>query len=107
MLGPRTELTQAPWPPMHVQTRNSVAYRIVLVADGSADATVSLSCKRDWDLAAADIILTEAGGRLTDAAGATPIYNRPATLQPSLTAANPELHAKIVALLEGRAARPS
>ena len=99
MLGPRSELTQAPWPPMHVQTRNSVAYRIVLVADGSADATVSLSCKRDWDLAAADIILTEAGGRLTDAGGAIPIYNRPATLQPSLAAANPALHSEIVALL--------
>ena len=63
--------------------------------------------KRDWDLAAADIILTEAGGRLTDTEGATLIYNRPATLQPSLVAANPELHAKIVALLDGRAARPS
>jgi myo-inositol-1(or 4)-monophosphatase len=99
MLGPRSELTEAPWPPMHVQTRNSVAYRIVLVADGSADATVSLSCKRDWDLAAADIILTEAGGRLTDTQGATPIYNRPATLQPSLVAANPALHSEIVALL--------
>ena len=99
MLGPRSELTEAPWPPMHVQTRNSVAYRIVLVADGSADATVSLSCKRDWDLAAADIILTEAGGRLTDTEGATPIYNRLATLQPSLAAANPVLHAEIISLL--------
>ena len=99
MLGPRTELTQAPWPPMHVQNRNSVAYRIVLVADGSADASVSLSCKRDWDLAAADIILTEAGGRLTDTHGATPIYNRPATLQPSLAAANPALHTEIISLL--------
>jgi myo-inositol-1(or 4)-monophosphatase len=99
MLGPRSELTEAPWPPMHVQTRNSVAYRIVLVADGSADATVSLSCKRDWDLAAADIILTEAGGRLTDTQGATPIYNRSATLQPSLAVANPALHAEIISLL--------
>jgi len=99
MLGPRSELAQAPWPPMHVQTRNSVAYRIVLVADGSADATVSLSCKRDWDLAAADMILTEAGGRLTDSKGATPIYNRPATLQPSLAAANPVLHGEIISLL--------
>jgi len=102
MLGPRTELTQAPWPPMHVQNRNSVAYRLVLVADGSADASVSLSCKRDWDLAAADIILTEAGGRLTDTEGAMPIYNRPATLQPSLAAANPALHSQIVALLDVR-----
>ncbi|HZQ40168.1 MAG TPA: 3'(2'),5'-bisphosphate nucleotidase CysQ [Rhizomicrobium sp.] len=99
MLGPRTELAQAPWPPMHVQNRNSVAYRLVLVADGSADASVSLSCKRDWDMAAADIILTEAGGRLTDAQGRALIYNRAITRQPSLAAANPALHTEIISLL--------
>ena len=99
MLGDRTQLTQAPWPPMHVQNRNSVAYRVVLVADGSADASVSLTAKRDWDLAAADIILSEAGGCLTDAAGAVLVYNRPTTKQSSLVAANPELHTEIVSLL--------
>jgi myo-inositol-1(or 4)-monophosphatase len=99
MLGDRTQLTRAPWPPMHVQNRNSVAYRLVLVADGSADASVSLTSKRDWDLAAADVILSEAGGRLTDAGGAMLIYNRPVTLQSSVVAANPELHSEIVSLL--------
>lgn len=99
MLGDRTQLTLPPWPPMHVQNRNSVAYRLVLVADGSADASVSLTAKRDWDLAAADIILHEAGGRLTDAGGAMLIYNRALTRQSSLVAANPELHTAIVSLL--------
>jgi myo-inositol-1(or 4)-monophosphatase len=84
---------------MHVQNRNSVAYRLVLVADGSADASVSLTAKRDWDLAAADVILHEAGGLLTDTSGATLIYNRPVTKQASLIAANPALHAKVVELL--------
>jgi len=101
MLGDRTQLAQAPWPSMHVQNRNSVAYRLVLVADGSADASVSLTAKRDWDLAAADIILHEAGGLLTDAKGATLIYNRPVTKQASLVAANPALHTEIVKLLDG------
>ena len=99
MLGDRTQLTCAPWPAMHVQNRNSVAYRLMLVADGSADASVSLSAKRDWDLAAADIILSEAGGLLTDAGGKRLTYNRPSTLQSSLVAANPALHAEIIALL--------
>ena len=99
MLGDRTQLTRAPWPAMHVQNRNSVAYRVVLVADGSADASVSLTAKRDWDLAAADIILTEAGGCLTDANGAALIYNRPVTRQASLIAANPGLHTEIISLL--------
>jgi myo-inositol-1(or 4)-monophosphatase len=99
MLGDRTQLTKAPWPAMHVQNRNSVAYRLVLVADGSADASVSLTAKRDWDLAAADIILHEAGGLLTDMCGATLIYNRPVTRQASLVAANPKLHTTIIETL--------
>jgi myo-inositol-1(or 4)-monophosphatase len=99
MLGDRRQFTQAPWPPMHVQNRNSVAWRLALVADGSADASVSLTAKRDWDLAAADIILSEAGGLLTDTRGETLRYNRESTLQSSLAAANPALHAEIVALL--------
>lgn len=99
MLGDRTQLTREPWPAMHVQNRNSVAYRVALVADGSADASVSLTSKRDWDLAAADIILTEAGGRLTDARGEILIYNRATTRQPSLVAANPRLHDDVIQLL--------
>jgi len=105
MLGDRTQFTHAPWPPLHVQNRNSVAYRLALVADGSADLSVSLTSKRDWDLAAADIILQEAGGRLTDASGSGLIYNRPVTMQASLVAANPRLHAQVIALLSGRAER--
>jgi len=99
MLGDRTQLAAAPFPPMHVQNRNSVAYRVVLVADGSADASVSLTPKRDWDLAAADIILTEAGGRLTDTHGEVLTYNRPVTKQASLVAANPQLSNEILTLL--------
>ena len=99
MLGDRTQLSLPPFPPMHLQNRNSVAWRLMLVADGSADASVSLTSKRDWDLAAADIILHEAGGRLTDIHGDVLVYNRASTLQNSLVAANPVLHAQIVALL--------
>jgi myo-inositol-1(or 4)-monophosphatase len=99
MLGDRTQFTLAPWPPMHVQNRNSVAYRLVLVADGSADISVSLTAKRDWDLAAADVILHEAGGLLTDAGGAVLIYNKPVTRQSSLIAANPKLHAAVIGML--------
>lgn len=102
MLGDRNQLEAAPWPPMHVSNRNSVAYRLALVADGSADASVSLTCKRDWDLAAADVILHEAGGLLTDACGARLVYNRESTMQSSIVAANPGLHAEIIQLLKSR-----
>ena len=101
MLGDRTQFTSPPWPAMHVQNRNSVAYRLVLVADGSADASVSLTAKRDWDLAAADIILQEAGGLLSDASGKALVYNTSVTKQASLVAANPALHAQIISMLGG------
>jgi myo-inositol-1(or 4)-monophosphatase len=96
MLGDRSQLGLPPWPEMKVETRNSVAYRVALVADGSFDATVSLTAKRDWDLAAADVILREAGGRISDRHGATLLYNRAEARQSSMAAAGPELHAEII-----------
>jgi myo-inositol-1(or 4)-monophosphatase len=99
MLGDHSTLTSPPWPPMKVETRNSVAYRVALVADGSFDATISLSGKRDWDLAAAEIIVREAGGRITDPLGAPLIFNTPEAHQPGLIAAGPRLHTQILAHL--------
>jgi myo-inositol-1(or 4)-monophosphatase len=85
-----------PWPPMEIETRGSIAYRIALVADASFDAMMALSAKRDWDLAAADIILTEAGGILSAHDGSILLYNRPDALQLSVVGANPALHAKLL-----------
>ena len=86
-----------PWPLMHIETRNSIAYRMALVACGQFDAMMALSPKRDWDLAAAQIILTEAGGVATTHTGAPFAYNRESTIQPSLIAAGPKLHAEMLA----------
>jgi myo-inositol-1(or 4)-monophosphatase len=99
MLGDRAMLTRPPWPEMKVETRNSVAYRMALVADGGFDATVSLSAKRDWDLAAAQIIVREAGGRVSDRRGESLVYNRAEACQASMVAAGPALHAEILARL--------
>ncbi len=105
MLGDRAMLAHAawntppnrPWPPMEIETRGSIAYRIALVACGQFDAMLALSSKRDWDLAAADIIITEAGGIVTTHTGTTMRYNRESTLQPSVVAAGPRLHAELMA----------
>ena len=85
-----------PWPPMHIETRNSVAYRMALVASGAFDATLALSAKRDWDMAAADIIVREAGGVVTTHDGNIPRYNGTHAIQPSLIAAGLALHAEIL-----------
>jgi myo-inositol-1(or 4)-monophosphatase len=95
MLGSRTQFEG--WPAMDIVNYASLAYRVVLVAAGDADAAVSLKPKRDWDLAAADLILWEAGGKLTDAAGQKLIYNRPDACQHATIAAGPLLHGRLLA----------
>lgn len=104
MLGPKSTFEspeariapEVPWPPMHLETRNSVAYRLALVACGAFDAAVALSAKYDWDLAAADLIVQEAGGRATTHTGAILQYNARNPVQPSVVAAGPNLHPQIV-----------
>ena len=92
------------WPPMEIESFSSIAYRIVLVAMARFDAMISLTFKRDWDLAAADLILTEAGGRLVGADGAALRYNRAQAIQGATIAAGPGL---IAPLLAGLAAKNS
>jgi myo-inositol-1(or 4)-monophosphatase len=52
----------------------SLAYRLAMVADGALDASFVKANAHDWDIAAADLILREAGGRLLNARGKTPLY---------------------------------
>ncbi len=85
-----------PWPDMHVETRNSIALRMVMVATGSWDACLALNWKSDWDIAAADIIIREAGGTVTDHHGNPFQYNRKSTRHRSLLAAGPALHAALL-----------
>lgn len=53
----------------------SLAYRLVQVASGDLDAAVARRGAQDWDIAGADIILSEAGARLEDVCLGTPSYN--------------------------------
>ena len=86
-----------PWPEdMHIENRNSIAYRLALVGAGQWDAMMALSAKRDWDLAAGDLILHEAGGVVTTHKGDVLQYNRPETVQITVVGANPALHARLI-----------
>jgi len=80
-----------PWPQMRIASRNSIAYRVVLVASGAFDAALALTPKNDWDLAAADLIAREAGACVGDHLGRPFVYNRPAPMQRSLLCAAPGL----------------
>jgi myo-inositol-1(or 4)-monophosphatase len=52
----------------------SLAYRIAMVADGRLDATFIKQSAQDWDLAAAELVLMEAGGTIRAADGRPPLY---------------------------------
>ena len=65
----------------------SLALRIVKVASGVYDAGFALRNSHDWDLAAADLVLTEAGGVLADLNGNPLVYNKLDPTHGTLTAA--------------------
>ncbi|HYP57573.1 MAG TPA: 3'(2'),5'-bisphosphate nucleotidase CysQ [Beijerinckia sp.] len=72
----------------------SLAMRLVYVASGVLDAGFASENSHDWDIAAADLILHEAGGRLADLDGAALLYNRRDTRHGLLTAAPAQIHAE-------------
>lgn len=84
----------------------SLALRIANVASGALDAGFATKNARDWDIAAADLILLEAGGRLASLDGCAIVYNRGDTRHGLLTAAPAQIHAEVNAaarLVDGRA----
>ena len=66
----------------------------MLVAQGSAEAMLEYGVN-PWDMAAPHVIITEAGGRMTDLAG------RPSWSGPQVLTTNGGLHDRILELLEG------
>lgn len=71
---------------------SSLALRLARVADGTIDVGLVGGQAHDWDLAGADLILHEAAGRLTDASGRAPVYNRREPVHRELVAASERLH---------------
>jgi myo-inositol-1(or 4)-monophosphatase len=74
----------------------SLALRLCRVADGRIDAAFAGGQSRDWDLAAADLIVHEAGGTMTELAGDAILYNRPEVTHGVLVAAGRDRYAHIV-----------
>ena len=77
-----------------VEKIGSIAYKIALVAKGKIDATLSFTRKSDWDIAAASLILEEAGGKISLINGDQINYNTKDLKIPSLISANKIIHKK-------------
>jgi myo-inositol-1(or 4)-monophosphatase len=77
----------------------SLALRIAGVADGSLDLALGTRNAHDWDLAAADLLVQEAGARFATASGEALCYNRADPCHPPLVAAVPGLFPAALDLL--------
>ena len=80
----------------------SLALRLCRVAEGALDAAFAGGQSRDWDLAAADLIVQEADGRMSELSGDSILYNRREVAHGVLVAAGRDRHASIVAHFRGR-----
>jgi myo-inositol-1(or 4)-monophosphatase len=86
-------------PPIERHFRSSLAYRLCLVAQGRFDGMMTLRPTWEWDVAAGDLICTEAGVDVKTQNNETPIYNSPDAKMNGMIAANAPLLQSFMAYL--------
>ena len=74
----------------------SIAYKIALVAKGQIDIALSFTKKNDWDIAAANIILEEAGGITKSMSGGSIYFNTKEMKIDSILASNFSIISELV-----------
>lgn len=79
--------------------RPSLAYRLCLVAEGRYDAMMTLRPAWEWDIAAGDLILREAGAVISDRRMLPLRFNNPEPRLDGVICANPALHRDIAGAL--------
>jgi len=95
-------------PPFTVMPRlHSLALRFARVAKGELDAAIAGGNSHDWDLAAADLLVHEAGGALGPVGGGVITYNLPVPRHGMLVAAGRERHATLIELIRDERLTPS
>lgn len=97
----RPERWTVPWPRVRYGMTFAMLLRLCRVGDGSVDGMVALGVKSDWDVAAGDLIVQEAGGVVTDLAGAPLHYGGASLAQNGVVAGGPALMDRMVALARG------
>lgn len=102
MTGPRSVLTALDKSsPIEMEKHKfipSLAWRLAKVAMSELDLALARGSARDWDLAAADLIVHEAGACLTDLDGGLLSYNCQSTRQGAIVASHPVRHQNMLEL---------
>ncbi|MBD0866389.1 MAG: 3'(2'),5'-bisphosphate nucleotidase CysQ [Rhodobacteraceae bacterium] len=105
MLVTRPNLDPEHWtrvPLFQCSYRPSLAYRMALVAEGRFDGILTFRPSWEWDIAAGDIILREAGGCCTDQIGHALRFNNAHPATNGIIAGNPDLHRAVMAVKRPR-----
>jgi len=76
--------------------------RLTQVGSGALDAALSSGGSHDWDLAAADLLVHEAGGLVTDFAGRPLTFNGVDVVHGAVLAAGPARHGALLGLVRDR-----
>ena len=100
----KPERWTVPWPEVRYGMTFAMLLRLCRIADGSFDGMVALGRKSDWDVAAGDLMVSEAGGSVTDLSGAPLIYGGPGMSQNGVIAAGPALMEQMIPLARGHRA---
>lgn len=86
---------QASW---SVEPLGSTAYKMCRVAEGRAEGFVSRGPKAEWDVAAAVVIVREAGGMVSRLDGGQPEFNQPEPSWRGIAASNGLVHEALLRL---------
>ena len=82
--------------PIRRMFRASIAYRLCLVAEGAFDAMLTLRPTWEWDVAAGDLIVRQAGASVTNRHGHRLAFNRAEPWTEGIIAAAPRVHQGIL-----------
>jgi myo-inositol-1(or 4)-monophosphatase len=85
-----------PWPKMDVIERQSIAYRMALVAAGLGDAALLFGFKHEWDIAAGAALVEAGGGVVTDLWGEPLRFNQYPPRAPGVALSGAALHPLLI-----------
>jgi myo-inositol-1(or 4)-monophosphatase len=83
-------------PTAALSSLGSLAYKLALVAAGWYDGYLSWRRTHDWDIAAAMLMIEEAGGRIADAGGGLIHLNQPEPVHSGILAAGAALFPQLL-----------
>jgi myo-inositol-1(or 4)-monophosphatase len=111
ILAGKRQMTAPFWPggvpDAQFELRGSLIYRLCLVAQGRFDASITFRPAWEWDVAVGDLILREAGARITTVEGQAPTFNSPSAKLPGIVAATAGLHPELMTRLMPAEQKPS